>query len=448
MKMNTTHSSYKRHRFAPLHLVGAVVLLLLLAGCSELAFQSNEPAYPRFSLTGEPQRDVTYDLTISGPGMSDITRSEIGPASGSVTIEIPAGRDRTFELLANNDVYSGITTTSLAPGSESTIRLPVLPGPVFVDMDADGTANGPRLVQVRDLSGVGQRSVPPASGSVEVDGVEQTSFSFQPIDAVYDSSGELWVVEQYYGYRFSLLGSETDPAVAEEVLPFPSDEVPYTAIALDSSNERVYVGNDSGAIRAYTFGGTEISNFQFVDSGTGVSYLNHIDGLSVGPDGFLYVVGQTTDGWMEVYKVDSSGSPVSGPFSPDESALVSSYSAIYRPPVADIHATEDGVYTVFSLPGLTETIWRLDLDDLTQSPESWGTRTTDGNPAEGEFWGPRRFVATRRENELIVIDQQYDDSTDNNLNGSGRLVRFEFDSTDSWQTFGEGESFGFFNTAS
>ncbi|MFW6387702.1 MAG: hypothetical protein ACOC0B_00365, partial [bacterium] len=100
--MNTLHCRYKRHRLAPLRLAGALVFLVLLAGCSDLGVGSTEPAYPRFSLTGSPDREVSYDLRITGPDMSPITRSNIGPTSGSVTVEIPAGRNRSFELLARD----------------------------------------------------------------------------------------------------------------------------------------------------------------------------------------------------------------------------------------------------------------------------------------------------------------------------------------------------------
>jgi hypothetical protein len=77
----------------------------------------------------------------------------------------------------------------------------------------------------------------------------------------------------------------------------------------------------------------------------------------------------------------------------------------------------------------------------------WGAITTASDPAPGEFWGPRRFAATRDPSDLVLIDQtDVDPAASTGLaDGTGRLVQFRYDTTDGWQTFGR-DGYTFFDT--
>ena len=72
---------------------------------------------------------VTIEVT--GPGMDTVT-VELPPTAGSHTLEVPAGSDRTFSVRAyDGDLpkRGGIVTTSLSPGDDSQVAIPMIPIP-------------------------------------------------------------------------------------------------------------------------------------------------------------------------------------------------------------------------------------------------------------------------------------------------------------------------------
>ncbi|MFP4510985.1 MAG: hypothetical protein ACLFNQ_12760 [Spirochaetaceae bacterium] len=424
-------------------LSGAVTLVLLMSACSQAVFQSDTPAYPTFNLVGAPtDRNVTYELNITGDGMTPITRTGIGPTSGSLTLEVPAGRDRTFELLAENDVYSGITTTSLAGGRENRVTLPILPGPVFVDFDGGTEEPGPRLFQIRDLG------VPSSSVTDEDDnrGREVFLSEFTPVDVAYGAtSGLLYVLDEFAG-QIATLDDLSDSENIDN-LDGP-DEIISNPLLLD-------VNEAAGTVVLMTFNAFYTNDIQDPGVWTESSFESGSDapptGVAISDDGFLYVV---ADIYVFEDDVEVSGPALLriNPDVPEDRQYVTlpgtqsvpGYSAFSGPPTwGDVRIIDDRVYVISAVAGEgNPAVYQYDLDlDLVAE---WGTTTTASEPEDGEFWGPRRFVATRRDDELIVIDQK--DNFEEPLDGSGRLVRFEFGTTDGWQTFGEGE-FGFFDTS-
>ena len=87
---------------------------------------------------GPPPVDFSVDyltITVSAPDFETITR-DIPLDTGQLTLEVPAGNNRTFTLVAFNDHgdgyitrdYGGIVTTDLSPGANVT--LPIQMGPL------------------------------------------------------------------------------------------------------------------------------------------------------------------------------------------------------------------------------------------------------------------------------------------------------------------------------
>lgn len=448
----------KHQKFALL--AGAVTLILLVSACSQAVFQADSPAYPTFSLVGAPDRDVTYELRVTGPGMEPISRTGIGPTSGSLTLPVPAGRNRTFELLAENDVYSGFVTTSLAGGRENRVPVPMLPGPVFVD------ARGNRLIQIRDFG-----------STVETDAEDEiipgTVRAFFPseitpdnqTDVLFSSIGQLivpWIGDFIDLLVFSKLSLGTEPTIvgdnissglASAIAAHPTrNSVVIGAAGFDNPLDLTLTEIDvsSGTVTETITVETVSEWFQVEDLG-GEPFIG-FEGIAVDRNDVAWVVLFEGNDGNELVLVGISlvSGNVVATQSIQSGVSFRNYNRVaagLQPPRVDIRTIRDAVVIVLS--GTTSEHPPIYRYDSINGLVSWGTGTDAADPTPGEFWGPRQFVATRRDNELIIIDQKDDDrsdfSPDPNLDGIGRLVRFQFGTTDGWQTFGEGE-FEFFDT--
>ena len=404
--------------------------------------RSSEPAYPRFSFVGAPNRDMTYDLTISASDMDPITLTDIGPTTGTVQVVVPAGPDRLIDMRARNDVYSGSTVHTLRPGRTETVQLRLLPGPVFLDRGGDGVSD-PGLIQIRDLG------VPVASVSDEQSGLGRFAPFAGPIhlETGFSADGTLWslvdgevkTIEVYGAWDDLVDGSIEDP-IELGALDFD----PITA-DVSTTQDLIAVGGTGGAgIALFNATGEIIEEFP----GDVDFAIESVTGVSIAANDLLYAVGEVTDGTdthTAVMRFDTAAGTENYTVLPGNQSAPE-YDDGLNPPWADIRVIGNNVFVVSAAAGEGEaSAYRFDLDLNLQ--ESWGERTNSGSPDTGEFWGPRRFVATRRENELIVIDQKDNDTEgdDPDLDGTGRLVRFRFGTIGGWQAFGAGE-FGFFDT--
>lgn len=81
-----------------------------------------------------PPQNVSFEeltLNIKAPDINSISlhfsRGEIVNNNGKITIEIPAGSQRTFEVVAGNGgesrIYGGIRTVDLAPGQQVNLEI-------------------------------------------------------------------------------------------------------------------------------------------------------------------------------------------------------------------------------------------------------------------------------------------------------------------------------------
>lgn len=429
--------------------------LLFLGACSDVALQSLQRAYPQFSLVGAPDRPVTFDLSIDGPGMDTIGPVEVGPEQRSTVLEIPAGRNREFSFVAQDDVYSGHAVASIAGGRETTVTVPIVPGPVFVDLDGGELESGPRVVQVRDLN------VPSDSVESETDGRGRMWSNSQVLDAGYDTSGRLWLL-RWFGEgpvftEFYSSWGDAEPEPVESVsLEIGAGDIPTTAaVAVDY--ERIAVGGEAAgetgnAVSLFDFAGGALDLPEIEINGEPLN-IPAVSGLAFDNEGSLWAVGFAF--------VDDEGSEGSG-LTPvvvkyDPGVGVADYRLLpgdffvptpLRVPWADIAATDDGVFIASSTYPADSSgpndindldhpvLYRYDYD--MRLNDTWGRRSTLENVGASEFWGPRRFAATRNPEQLIVIDQK-DAGEFDNLDGTGRLVEFEFGTTNGWQEFGRGE---------
>lgn len=82
--------------------------------------------------------DIT--LTISGADMKTIVKT-ISPSTGFISLLVPGGDDRLFQVRAdmnNEDYYTGNTTADLVPGKLNTVSIPM----TFVDVESEPPVPG------------------------------------------------------------------------------------------------------------------------------------------------------------------------------------------------------------------------------------------------------------------------------------------------------------------
>ncbi len=423
--------------------------LFVLGACSDVALQSAQPAYPQFSLIGAPDRPVTFDLSVRGPGMDTIGLVEVGPDQRSTVLEVPAGRNREFSFVAQDDVFSGHAVASIAGGRETTVTVPIVPGPVFVSLLQDGDSL-PRLVQIRDMN-----------ARVDSDTVRDRSIgSAETVNVVYSEAGDLWFFEREGEITSGITRISSFPVdgPSDPLIDYSVDDVDGflspSALAINSDNSQVAVapapfGGLSPPLDVFLETWTESEEIA-EDSGLGVSLpsdedISYISGLSFGPNGTLYALSSLSGGELEIASVALIRIPINDPSNADHTILPGA-PTIYQPPNTpwgDVRVVGDSVYAISAAGRAGDpAVYEYDLD--LNPVDTWGEITTDPDPQPGEFWGPRRFAATRNPEQLIVIDQK-DAGEFDNLDGTGRLVEFQFGTTNGWQEFGR-EEFGFFDT--
>nr|MQY76281.1 hypothetical protein [Spirochaeta sp.] len=81
--------------------VGALLLLLFItfSGCVFFSGSQTGIALPNLRVKGMPADITALSLRITGPGMSPV-ESYYSSVPSSIEIEVPAGDNRQFELLA------------------------------------------------------------------------------------------------------------------------------------------------------------------------------------------------------------------------------------------------------------------------------------------------------------------------------------------------------------
>lgn len=404
------------------------LVVILLSSCADSGLLSD--AYPRFSLVGAPDRDLSFEYAISGPLMRSLSGVLNADAQPTV-VQVPAGPNRLIEVLSVDDVYSGRTTADLPSGITTTVTIRLFPGPVIVDY------LGKQIVQIRDLTGAGERRVT----ETDLDGTV-----FAPVDATYDSTGALWVAsyENGYGalYRFTDLSRES-----VEFSYVTTDGGGPLAIAVDPVAKWVFCAigypGEYVYIARYGFDGEPDFQWEIPNLDPLIS-VNVVSGMTVDANGNLHVfAGDLNDLIVGILTFDGATGELIGDFVPLPGEVPSHYMYMYDPPpIGDILAAGEDLFVVSAVSGSdVPTVFRYDLQ--LELKDSFGTKTESDNPSAGEFWGPRRFAATRDLTQLMLIDQREGDFEES---GSGRVVGFHFGTSDDWMSFGESGIYGFYDT--
>lgn len=439
--------------------------IVVCGSCSGAVSSGATTAAPRLSLIGVPDRPISFELRITGHDMDTMVHAGISRSSGEILLQVPAGRDRRFTLIAENDVYTGHTVASLAGGQETRVRIPVHPGPVFVSRWWGQEEVEPGIVQIRDLHVDVEGMLDETDGRIRF---LSEGNGYAPFAVQYGADGALWVAS---------IPGEIDCTIERWTEWGVRPETPVTleaympqcfAVDTDRGVLTVWDSETTSEPVLYTLTGEPLDQ-SFSPGGDGAEdfYVTSMAGLAFDRNGNLWGLGlvEQFDGetWTyepSIIRFDVAAGLISHSAIPDTLYIPDTYYS----PWGDIRAVGNNVYVLIaSYPpeagsedfGLMDpdalnelhhpAVYRYNLNMELQ--ESWGRRVTVENPLPGEFWGPRQFVATRFSEDIIIIDQKdfLDDTMYPNIDGAGRVVRFRPGSSQVWETFGVG-SFGYFDT--
>jgi hypothetical protein len=409
-------------------IVTALVLLVLpLAGCWFAVVDDGETGIAALAITmKQPAAPVTSAaLLVTGPGMAPITKN-VSLAESETTLEVPAGKQRTFRLLINtvSVTFMGESTVDLAAGEQTIVSLaPKLYATQIIVPDA---TNG-RVLQVADMKG---------TGWVEKYG-EDIGYGmgpFEPYDIDFDDRGRIYISNLGSGEvsAFVLRLDDINDNSFEPIVTSSdglSGGVP--AIAVDRTNDYLYYVDEFSSDVYRKKLGPPLGDQEsfYVQSTDGLS----TKGLAVDPEGYLYLV-IDNGGYPEhtVIKADTRG-PIEGSVpavasyggaEPPGSYLNDPWDVIVKPPFVYVSNTNLADWNLAdSIVQLTQ---NLEFVKGYGQPWDW-----ESPLLPGVFLGPRRFVAFLNPGLIVTDELGFDNTRD-------RLVSFKDMSGAGWTTYGRG----------
>ncbi|MBW8003603.1 MAG: hypothetical protein FVQ80_16590 [Planctomycetes bacterium] len=353
-----------------------ILLVLTFSGCQYSPGEASATVVPNLAVTGIPSNVTAITLTVSGPGMNTIVVNYSSPPS-SINVEVPAGADRQFELIAYVSDQSaalsfiGTATADLAPGVPKKITLNMgLHETKLVIPDYTGN----KLIQIDDISGTGWKIM------------DNTTIGwpllayFAPYDVDFDSQGRIYIANNYNlaaGYRRVV---RIDSVNGDNLLLFPDKGTSIVALSVDRINDYVYYSAGTQLWRTNLDGAGEIS---FTLTGIGT-----IRGMAIDENGMLYIAG-----------TDLTPNPRIFQYNPTTQNVTATYPTNLITPW-DILVKQDYLY--IANPGGASDLNIIRLNKDLASPIGYGSYGTD--TSKGTFYGARRFVAILNKKITIIDD--------------------------------------------
>ena len=351
-------------------------------------------------------------MRVSGAGMQDI-ETRVARDSDAVVVNVPVGPDRVFELVAptttttlENPIidYRGKGQAAVSSdGANVNVSIGIGKTAIVVP-DTDNT----RLAQIDSIAG----------GNDSWETLNLSDYG-NPRDVDFDSQGRIYIAAGFDIVRVGNIGDDNP----QQIL---SGSFNFNSIAIDRDSGTVYFASRSDISKADLDGANVVSFLSNED----IYPSYNIQGLAVDAEGYL-LAAQAPG----VKKID-----------PDTKEIVASFDLpgyVDDPPeagVSDVMVRDNEVFVLsFSAPDPGTAVYKLDTS--LSVIDSYGRTETDGSADEpGEFWGPRRFVATL--NRKITIA----DWRELPLPKKARLVSLDDLDGSGWQTYGiYGSSVGEFH---
>ncbi len=338
-----------------------------------------------------PAAFSSYTVNVTAAGMIPIQQSF---TSSAITLTVPAGTARTFEVIAYVSAgdpsaalsFRGTTTLDLIAGQ--TVNAPVamsLNETKIVVPDPFPQGKPSRIVQINDMTGAGWIA---KSGSQI--GYTGGDSNFYPYDVDFDSRGRIYIANNRSSTPYDVvIRIDTMSSTTCTTLGTGGGSG-IRAIGIDRARNIVYYANSLN-------GTTSLRKYDLTTSTNTVittpSAINSITGIDVASDGILYLVGTNVSGYPSIFRYEPTSNTVTNSY----------YNMSYFMGANDPKVMPPYVYvTNTSLTGYM--IFRFDLADL-GNQVNYGTLYTSGiTTTQGYFYGPRRFVGIRND-ALIIIDE-------------------------------------------
>ena len=324
-----------------------------------------------------------------------VTGADIGvinqtfPPADSVSLSVPAGALRTFEVTAtvapfNSDVFgtwtaaesfSGTSQANLPAGA--SVSVPVLMKLGSSKIIVPDYYNN-RLVIMNNMGAILTTLgyVYPATGAIQL---------ASPKDIDFDARGRIYIVDANAVYRCDDING------SNAIVVYSNANSPAQVVAVDRNNDFVYLASGTTLLRLNLDGSAPSSLPGTVPSGLLVS----LNGLDVGPDGNLLVSGM--DGlnytWG-IFKIDGSAAGA---------GIIASYFNTTLMSVPYDIQSQGGAIYVLNPRGTPDTR----LLQFADGPGSTFTLTGSGPLASmGAFSNAGHFSAVRSDG-LVILDKPY-----------------------------------------
>lgn len=370
-------------------------LAVSLVGCMDASLSQSSNAPTSISIQDAPSTLGDIDLTISGPGMSDISET-VTRGTDAIIIDVPVGPEREFEAVGflNEDItafYQGLSRVGVgAAGLQVGLpmrlrsRIVIPDGSVGVISQIDSLSTG-------DSSAVFD------------------SFFFGVRDVDFDRSGRMYLAASSDVTRSDGISGNNQVALGLGGGSFRS-------VAIDRARGLLFASSDFNVTKANLDGTDEVFPLVTENDLITPSSLSYfiIQGIAVDRDGYLYVAQSPG-----VSKVD-----------PDTGAVLAQFLIPGHTEgtdgVSDVRIWNDTVLVLNrDTASANAALYQLDLA-LETVIDSYG-RTTTPADQKGEFIGPLRFLATL--NRKITIAER-------SAAPDARLVSIEGMSGTGWETYG------------
>jgi hypothetical protein len=285
--------------------IGTIILSIFIFSCSNPTVNQEVTSItinPQMNNKSLPSSILSLKLEISGYDMDTISEN-IEVDAEDITLEVPSGEDRTFELTVINPsaTFVGATTEDLVAGEAKDITLPLeIETTKIVVPDADYHNGSGRLVQIDDLNG---------AGWIERDW-EDYGFpeitDFIPYDVDFDNSGNIYIANYSPDYGGILKLGHINDTTPQLII----NDGRVIALAVDRQNGRIYylynTSGDSYELRRCSLDGGNPFSYSDLSLGETFSFSK---GVAVDSEGFVYIVCEPGlgDSLPTVYKINPSG---------------------------------------------------------------------------------------------------------------------------------------------
>lgn len=342
-----------------------------------------------------PAAFSSITVRVTGPDIALIEKSFAPYAT--ISLGVPAGALRIFDVtayVAPGDPSAALSfrgTASANCPAGATVSVPVVMGLnetkiLLPDPGASGFENY-RIIQMDDMTGAGY--VVRAGADMEY------PLNFRAWDIDFDARGRIYIAVNEWSaltnFQPKIIRLDSITSMSFETI-VSYDETGFGTIAIDRARNLVYFARDNELFRCNTDGSNLTGP---VTTAHGIAT---IIGLALGGGGKLFILGRDGVQAPGVYAYDFDAMSVSSPYTSSEFIVGSTGPE-------DIMVRGSSVYV--ANPEGADGYKIIELTTGLEFVAAYGSQNIEfPDTATGRFYGPRRFVAIRND-ELIIIDDLY-----------------------------------------